>query len=117
MRRLLLRSPKFNGWDTRIDVLFQNVTAMKVVTLFRGLTVSLADPEQAVAIVDELRMLPEGSQKMFMLTGGSPQGYVLAGLCAHLEDSGEFNDPSELWAEPPWGRGIAKPAAQDTERS
>jgi hypothetical protein len=99
MGRLLLRSPKGEGCATRVDVLFQNVKAMKLATSLPGLAVTEADPEQQQRIVKATGLLPDDLTHFYVLTGVSYEGYVVAGVCARLEDEGEYFEPSKLWPE------------------
>jgi len=99
MGRLLLRSTKGEGCATRLDVLFQNVKALKLATSLPGLTVSEADAEQQRRIVEATGLLPDHETRFYVLTGASYEGYVAAGVCAQAEDEGEYFEPSELWPE------------------
>lgn len=52
MGRLLLRSPKSPGAATRVDVLFQNVKALKLPTRLEGLSVRSPGDEELQSIGD-----------------------------------------------------------------
>lgn len=69
MGRLLLRSTKNEVLRTRVDVLFQNVKAMKLATALPGLTVTEADPEQQRRIVDATGLLPDDETCFYVLVG------------------------------------------------
>lgn len=97
MGRLLLRSPKSKECRTRVDVLFQNVRALKLGTLLPGLMVSAADSEHQRRIGAESGLLPGDGMQFFIVRGASHEGYVVAGTCVTSEDEGEYFDPSELW--------------------
>ena len=47
------------SFSSRVDVLFQNVKAMKLPTLPHGLVVAEADPEQVATISRETGLLPD----------------------------------------------------------
>ncbi len=100
MARLLLRSTKSETFATRIDVLFQNVQAMKLPTSLDGLVVAKAGPVDEARISAETGLLPSEETTLFTLRAGAFDGYVIAGVCVVAEDSGEYFEPSELWREP-----------------
>ena len=52
MGRLLLRSPKSPGAATRVDVLFQNVKALKLPTRLEGLSLRSPGDEELQSIGD-----------------------------------------------------------------
>lgn len=97
MSRLLIRSTKNDTFASRVDVLFQNVKAMKVPTLFHGLVVVEADLDQAARISKETGLLPDRETVIFSVCGSGYDGYIVAGVCVQAEDDGEYYDPSPLW--------------------
>ena len=100
MARLLLRSTKSETFATRVDVLFQNVKALKLPTALDGLVVAEADPIEESRIATETGFLPSEDTKIFTVRAGAFDGYVVAGVCVSAEDAGEYFDPSSLWQEP-----------------
>jgi hypothetical protein len=100
MKRLLIRSTKNDTFASRIDVLFQNVKAMKVPTLLHGLVVVEADPDQVVRISKETGLLPDRETIIFSVRSPAYDGYIVAGVCVQAEDEGEYYDPSQLWQDP-----------------
>jgi hypothetical protein len=100
MARLLLRSTKSDTFDTRRDVLFQDVMAMKLPTSLGGLVVAVADPAEEARISAETGLLPSEDTTIFTVRAGAFDGYVVAGVCVAAEDSGEYFEPSRLWPEP-----------------
>jgi hypothetical protein len=100
MARLLLRSTKSETFASRVDVLFQNVKALKLPTALDGLVVAEADPRDAARISAETGLLPSEDTTIFTVRAGAFDGYVVAGVCVVAEDSGEYFDPSTLWQEP-----------------
>jgi hypothetical protein len=101
MGRLLLRSVKTASFSSRIDILFQNVQALKLPTVLHGLTVSSPGPEEIERISMETGLLPDEGRVFFLLRGSHYDGYIVAGVMAVCADSGEYFEPSELWQEPP----------------
>ncbi len=99
MKRLLLRSTRTETFDSRIDVLFQNVKAMKLPTLLEGLLVVEADPAQLATISQETGLLPDRETVIFVVRSPAYEGYVVAGVCVQVEDEGEYFEPSDLWPE------------------
>ena len=94
--QLLLRSVKGETFSTRIDVLFKNVAAIHLPTLFDGLAVAEAtemEKRELLVQVDSLRL--EG-RKVFVVRGSSFTGYVVAGVVAWHEDELEYYDPSHF---------------------
>jgi hypothetical protein len=57
-----------------------NAQALRLPTHIKGLSVSLADPDQAVRITREAGPPPDGDQKVFVLQGRAFWGYVIAGV-------------------------------------
>ena len=100
MGRLLLRSTKSETFATRHDVLFQNVKALKLPTSLDGLVVAKADPAEELRISAETGLLPSEGTTIFAVRAGIFDGYVIAGACVAMEDSGEYFEPSRLWQEP-----------------
>jgi hypothetical protein len=98
MGRLLLRSTKTGNFPTRIDVLFQNVKAMQVPTVFDGLVVTEADDEFAARIETETGLLRDDN-RFFCLETAHRVGYIVAGVMVREEDGGEYFGPSALWPE------------------
>ncbi|TXK17707.1 hypothetical protein [Homoserinibacter sp. GY 40078] len=97
MGRLLLRSNKSEAFATRVDILFQNVHAMKLLTALDPLVVAEADSLESEQILAETGLYPPKRKLVFLLRAGSFEGYVVAGVCFTNEDSGEYYDPSPLW--------------------
>jgi hypothetical protein len=94
--RLLLRSTKNESFGTRVDVLFQNVKAMKLPTVLDGLVVTIAVAGAASEITDATGLLPDDETVFFALDSSTGRGYVVA----EAEDEGEYFEPSELWPGP-----------------
>jgi hypothetical protein len=99
MARLLLRSTKSDTFATRVDVLFQNVTFLKLPTSLDGLVVTEADSEGTAQISSETGILPGDGVRIFAIRSGAFDGYVIAGVCVVAEDKGEYFEPSQLWPE------------------
>jgi len=99
MSRLLLRSTRSDAYGTRVDVLFQGMRAMKVLTRFPGLVVWDAGDRKQVEITEATGLIPDDETRFFALSSGSLTGYVVAGVCVHAEDEGEYFHPSELWPD------------------
>ena len=97
MGRMLLRSTKGEALATRVDVLFQNVKAVKLPTLVEGLVVTAGGAAAAREISDATGLLPDEETKFFTIESSSGRGYVVAGVVAVSEDEGEYFEPSKLW--------------------
>jgi hypothetical protein len=95
MRRLLLRSTKTATFGTRIDILFQNVHALKLPSRLGGVAVRLVSGEEEAAL-----LLDSGAQcedaNTYVLEGTGYSGYVIAGPVVVHEDEGEYDEESVL---------------------
>lgn len=100
MARLLLRSTRSDTFETRIDVLFQNVKAMKLPTILDGFAVAEAEPADEARISAETGLLPSDDTKIFTVRTRTVDGYVVASVCVVAEDDGEYFESSPLWQEP-----------------
>ena len=99
MARLRLRSTKSDTLATRVDVLFQNVKAIKLPTLLDGLVVLEADPDEAARISSETGISLDEETTVFLVRSGSFDGFVFAGVCVEVDDEGEYFEPSPLWQD------------------
>lgn len=97
MGRLLLRSVKDESFASRVDVLFQNVQAIKLPVTLSELEIQETHGAAADRFVAESGLVSSVNAKVFEITSGNGAGYVIAGVCAVLEDDGEFHEPSGLW--------------------
>jgi hypothetical protein len=93
---LLLRSVKTTSFTSRIDVLFQNVQALKLPAVLHGLTISSPDAQGIERISTETGLLPDDGRSFFILNGPHYEGYIVAGVMATGEDAGEYFEPSGL---------------------
>jgi len=100
MKRLLLRSNRRDSFPSRIDVLFQNVKALKLPTLLHGLVIAEADSDEADRISRETGFLPDRETVIYSVRSPAYDGYVVAGVCVEAEDTMEYFEPSQLWPEP-----------------
>ncbi len=98
MSRLLLRSTKGEDAATRIDVLFQNVTAVSLPALLVGVVVRSADDEEQKWIADSSGV-EVVSGRAFVVEGDGYRGYVVAGVVVEASDEGEYFEPSSLWPD------------------
>jgi hypothetical protein len=96
MGRLLLRSTKTATFRTRIDVLFQNVKAVKLPTRLDGLSVRPASDDELRAIEEDSGLLAAEDTRFFIVEGSGYAGYVVAGVMVTHVDEGEYNEPSAL---------------------
>lgn len=79
-KSLLLRSPRAEEWDERVDILFKGVTAIKLCSKFPTLEIREASSEERAEIavdcgaVDFVGM----GLRFFILGGGTASAYVVA---------------------------------------
>jgi hypothetical protein len=100
MGKLLLRSVKTASSATRIDILFQNVQALKLPTVLHGLTILSSDARDIEQISAETGLLPDDGRIFFVLSGSHYDGYIVAGVMTTCEDAGEYFEASKLWSPP-----------------
>src|SRR5215472_14871400 len=77
--QLLLRSNRSEKFSTRIDVLFKDVAAMALPTVFDGLSVAEAVTDEARNLNIQLGALRISNRKVFVIWGPTFKGYVVAG--------------------------------------
>lgn len=98
--QLLLRSPKTGSLSTRVDVLFKNVAAIQIPTLFDNLTITEATKDETIALHPQLGSWAFEERKVFIINGAGFLGYVVAGAWFWHEDGLEYNDPSHFQVAP-----------------
>jgi hypothetical protein len=96
MARLLLRSTKTPTFGSRIDVLFQNVRAVKLPTRLDGVVVRGTSEYERASIEADAGIIADEQIHIFILEGASYSGYVVAGTMVVDERDAEYNDPSTL---------------------
>ena len=89
-RQLLLRSNKTPNNPWRVDVLFKDVTSLRLETHLDGLTVSEVSAIAGLEV--EL-----ASRKIYLLETKGPKCFVVAGAAFEHRDQMEYSDPSPLW--------------------
>jgi hypothetical protein len=94
MRRLILRSTKDEGHPTRIDVLLQGVTRVKLPTLMVGLSIRVASSTEQMAIEEADGMALGPHDHVYVVQGQNYTGYVVGMVMAAHEDALEYSDPS-----------------------
>lgn len=91
--QLLLRSVKYGGYETRIDVLFKDVGFISLPAAFWGLRIARTNIEALRRVAD---MQFQFAETAFRVTTKNGDGYVAASSVAIHEDTGEFDEPSAL---------------------
>jgi hypothetical protein len=89
-RQLLLRSPKSEEHNTRIDILFKDVSEICLPTILTGLTVSVTP-----------RSHPGAQGSEYCIKGNEYEGRVAAGSMHVHEDTLEYYDDSFFRLRPP----------------
>lgn len=95
-RQLLLRSVPGAGASTQLDVLFKNVTAIKLPTLLEGLRIEQVPDVAARTAIRDVRATQEPGQHVFTVDGANYVGYVVGGIVVTDEWSGDYLDESRL---------------------
>ena len=100
--QLLLRSNRTEDFstpidvvfNTRVDILFKDVAAMALPTLFDGLSVAETAKDEAHDLNIQLGAWPIQNRKTFAIWGANFSGYVVAGAVFWHEDEGYHFDKS-----------------------
>jgi hypothetical protein len=79
-----------------VDVLFKDVAAMQLPTIFDGLSVVEASADEARGLNIQLGSLPLHGRKVFVIRGSNFEGYVIAGAVFWHEDEGQHFDESHF---------------------
>lgn len=90
--QLLLRSNKQADGQSRVDVLFKGVAAMRIIPVFHNLQIT--DWPDTVEF-PEIGLATYG-RKVFSLRAREFEGWVIAGSMSVHEDDGNYYDPSPL---------------------
>jgi len=93
--QLLLRSPKRNDGEKRVDILFHGVQALDIKTTMAIVSIQEVDPTK----LDSRSTIPSGFHrevKTFFLRGDDWNGYVVAYGVSKMEDDLELDDSSSF---------------------
>lgn len=93
-RQLLLRSNKTNTANTRMEILFKNVSLMLIGPMFKGLAITICDAESLDTF--GMRAFNLGGRVLYQLETESFRGFVAAGDITVHEDALGYDDPSSL---------------------
>ncbi len=96
MRRLILRSTKDERHPTRIDVLLQGVTHLKLPTLMDGLSIRRASSTEQTTIEQSDGVALGPHEHMYVVQGQNYTGYVVGMVMAAHEDALDYFDPSAV---------------------
>lgn len=94
MRRLILRSTKDERHPTRIDVLLQGVTHLKLPTLMVGLSIRRASSTDQTTIEQSDGVALGPDEHVYVVQGQNYTGYVVGMMMAAHEDALEYFDLS-----------------------
>jgi hypothetical protein len=97
--QLLLRTPTTSPAGTRqsrIDVLFKPVAAVKVRSSYDGLAIRCASEVEARHVLHAAGLAPGSGHRVLLLGTARDTDYVVAGAVGWLEDAGDARDPSGL---------------------
>jgi hypothetical protein len=97
--QLLLRSTKTSAQDTQVDVLFKNVAAISVPSLFEGLSISEVQNSEWRASGLPLGLFSIEDRTYFRLEGDKWVGHILAGQCIWCEGEADYFSKSPLLFE------------------
>ncbi|WP_461036516.1 hypothetical protein [Streptomyces mayteni] len=90
---LLLRSYHAQQYATRIDIVFPNVSLMRLEPSYEPLEIHEAGPEEVADLLGDRVGKPDRG-RLFLLNHGA--GYVRAADCAWHEDQGDHRTPSRF---------------------
>jgi hypothetical protein len=91
-RQLLLRSRRSDTDATRVEVLFKDVTMLKMPTSFTGLVITEASKDEAAELDPLLDSKVTKYRKVFIIRGDGFSGYVVAAAVFWHEDEGSHLD-------------------------
>jgi hypothetical protein len=91
--QLLLRSTKTPAQPTRIDVLFKDVTMMKLMAELHDLSIREVAAEDVGL---DVGIRPGDDQRVFGLSSKNFGGFVVAGTVVVHEDDKEYYEPSAI---------------------
>ncbi len=97
--QLLLRSPKDQEHKTRIDLLFSETKLINLPVVLRGIEIKHVPvrlPRGENRRINEPRSSSDPNEKAFEIKCGEIDGQVRAIEFRHLEDTGEYHQPSQL---------------------
>lgn len=94
--QFLLRRNKSPEYPTRVEVLFKNVAAVHLATVFDELNVTEAPADAVLNVREQLGALNLSERKIYLIRGVNCSGYVVAGSVTWNEDQGEYYEPSKL---------------------
>jgi hypothetical protein len=92
--QLLLRSTKTEACATRIDIGFEDVAYVQLLTSLDRLTIRIGYASELPPGVRQTVDL--GGKTVFVLEAAAARGFVVAGYGGYREDDGEFHEPSTL---------------------
>ena len=93
-RQLLLRSTKSDVAQTRIDIVFKDVSLMLIGPTFRGMTIPTCD--SSILKRSGLPTFDLGGRSLYQIQTQSHLGFVAAGNIMMHEDELGFEAPSAL---------------------
>ena len=96
MHRLILRSTKDERNPTRIDVLLQGVTYLKLPTLLVGLSIRRASSSEQTSIERSDGVVLGQHGRVYVVQGQNYTGHVVGMVMAVHEDTLEYSDPSAV---------------------
>jgi hypothetical protein len=96
MRRLILRSTRNERHPTRIDVLLQGVTHLKLPTLMVGLSIRRASSTEQTTIEQSDGVALGLHEYVYVVQGQNYTGYVVGMVLAAREDALDYFDPSAV---------------------
>lgn len=102
--QLLLRSNRNDDEQTRKEILFKGVGALKLRTRCDGLIVRIATTNEAAAIREEVDLTEDDGRNCFVLESDGWRGFVIALSAFESEDDGDYADPSALFTK---GSGVS----------
>ena len=92
---LLLRSNMDGGQESRIDLMFRSVTAVKLRCRYERLLINITRPDQ---LGDSPADLREITDRFIFVIGEDAEdlGYVVAGALFYSEDDLDYGEPSAI---------------------
>jgi hypothetical protein len=101
MGRLLLRADKTDTFPTRVDVLFMNTQFLRIPTVLEGLSIrDVTNSAEGDMVSRDTGLIAGPDTRFYKIISGSGIGFIVAGSVTHVEDKGEYWEPSQFVMDP-----------------
>jgi hypothetical protein len=103
-RQLLLRSPRTDGQEKNLDIVFWGVRFMSIPTVIYDVTLQLAGPTEMVDVFGTNVII--GNESVYKIESRECHGIVVADGCKVLENELEIFDSSLMYVDKVRAQGV-----------